>query len=76
MRQRTGAPRGSATAARDETQPTRPGTRDETPADSSRCQVCGTPLAPARTGRPRRYCSRACQARAYRARQQAASSRD
>lgn len=33
------------------------------------CVECGRPLdAPARTGRPRRYCSRACQGRAYRRR--------
>lgn len=68
-----GAPAGSPTVARDETrdetQPVRSGAGDETVADTSRCHVCGTPLAPARTGRPRRYCSRACQARAYRARQ-------
>src|SRR5690625_285654 len=31
-------------------------------------------LAPARRGRPRRYCSRACQARAYRARKDAGPS--
>lgn len=38
--------------------------RDETP----RCAVCGRPVTRAPTGRPRAYCSRACQARAYRAR--------
>lgn len=33
------------------------------------CSECGTRLAPRRsTGRPRRYCSRACQGRAYRRR--------
>ncbi|MFC4335768.1 TetR/AcrR family transcriptional regulator [Salininema proteolyticum] len=32
------------------------------------CAVCGTALPAAATGRPRRYCSRACQARAYRRR--------
>ena len=68
---------GSAAAARDETrdetQPVRSGTRDETQPGTSRCRVCRTPLAPARTGRRRHYCSRACQARAYRTRQQAAS---
>ncbi|MDG4830990.1 TetR/AcrR family transcriptional regulator C-terminal domain-containing protein [Solwaraspora sp. WMMD1047] len=33
------------------------------------CAECGRELgAPARTGRPRRYCSRSCQARAYRRR--------
>lgn len=55
---------------RDETQPVRTGARDETSAATSRCRVCATPLSPVRTGRPRRYCSRACQARAYRTRQQ------
>ncbi|MFE3184665.1 TetR/AcrR family transcriptional regulator [Streptomyces violascens] len=39
--------------------------RDEKEA---RCEVCGTGLAPAGRGRPARYCSRSCQARAYRAR--------
>lgn len=33
-----------------------------------RCAQCGTPLEHAGRGRPRRYCTRACQARAYRAR--------
>ncbi|UBU12146.1 TetR/AcrR family transcriptional regulator [Nonomuraea gerenzanensis] len=37
-------------------------TRDET------CQECGKPLDPAASGRPRVYCSRACQQRAYRRR--------
>ena len=53
---------------RDETPPgpapdTQP--RDETPnAEPGRpCQVCGQPIAAAATGRPRSYCSRACQAR-------------
>ncbi|MGW1864087.1 TetR/AcrR family transcriptional regulator [Streptomyces mauvecolor] len=39
--------------------------RDEKEA---RCEVCGTGLGPAGRGRPARYCSRSCQARAYRAR--------
>jgi DNA-binding CsgD family transcriptional regulator len=71
----TRGPNDSATDIRDETQPVRSGARDETQAGTSRCQVCGTPLAPARTGRPRRYCSRGCQARAYRTRQTLAISR-
>ncbi|MCP2163279.1 TetR/AcrR family transcriptional regulator [Goodfellowiella coeruleoviolacea] len=33
-----------------------------------RCVQCGGELVPATRGRPRRYCGRACQARAYRAR--------
>ncbi|MEV0621160.1 TetR/AcrR family transcriptional regulator [Nonomuraea sp. NPDC050404] len=37
--------------------------RDET------CPECGNPLDPATSGRPRVYCSRACQQRAYRKRQ-------
>ncbi|WP_431925196.1 TetR/AcrR family transcriptional regulator [Nonomuraea jabiensis] len=32
------------------------------------CPECGTPLEPAPSGRPRVYCSRACQQRAYRKR--------
>jgi AcrR family transcriptional regulator len=35
---------------------------------SSRCAQCGSEFAMADRGRPRRYCSRACQARAYRTR--------
>lgn len=38
--------------------------RDETRDEI--CQECGTPLAPAASGRPRVYCSRACRQRAYR----------
>ncbi|SFH40743.1 DNA-binding transcriptional regulator, AcrR family [Amycolatopsis regifaucium] len=34
----------------------------------SACVACGKTLKSAERGRPRRYCSRACQARAYRAR--------
>ena len=47
--------------------------RDETPAPETgrTCQVCGRPVTAAATGRPRDYCSRACQARAYRTRKQA-----
>ena len=59
--------------SRDETLPLTVGSRDETrhPAVvSTQCQVCGKPLAAASTGRPRQYCSRACQARAYRSRKQ------
>ncbi|RSN55105.1 TetR/AcrR family transcriptional regulator [Amycolatopsis sp. WAC 04182] len=37
-------------------------------SESSACMSCGRALEPAERGRPRRYCSRACQARAYRAR--------
>ncbi|WP_433517510.1 TetR/AcrR family transcriptional regulator [Nonomuraea sp. CA-143628] len=37
-------------------------TRDET------CQICGAPVERAASGRPRAYCSRACQQRAYRKR--------
>ncbi|SEG81321.1 regulatory protein, tetR family [Thermomonospora echinospora] len=32
------------------------------------CRVCGEPVEQPSAGRPRRYCSRACQQRAYRAR--------
>lgn len=57
----------------DETPPANADSCDETRqwgVVSARCQVCGKPLPAASTGRPRRYCSRACQARAYRSRQQ------
>jgi DNA adenine methylase len=53
----------------DETTPpdgsSQPG-RDETPGPS--CRDCDHPVTAAATGRPRLYCSRACQARAYRKR--------
>ncbi len=49
--------------------------RDETPPDQSacdekaaRCPGCRGPVAQTPRGRPRTYCSRACQQRAYRAR--------
>lgn len=49
--------------------------RDETSATTdvgaARCAACERPLPRARTGRPRSYCSRACQQRAYRARARA-----
>ncbi|WP_437549295.1 TetR/AcrR family transcriptional regulator [Sorangium sp. So ce367] len=36
--------------------------------EKSRCAQCGGEIAQSSTGRPRAYCSRACQQRAYRAR--------
>ncbi|XVQ14166.1 TetR/AcrR family transcriptional regulator [Spirillospora sp. CA-255316] len=44
---------------------------DETSGDLApprRCTVCGRPVSRTVTGRPRQYCSRACQQRAYRTR--------
>jgi AcrR family transcriptional regulator len=41
--------------------------RDEN-RDETVCVVCGTPVATGSRGRPRAYCSRACQQRAYRKR--------
>ncbi|MFF5212853.1 TetR/AcrR family transcriptional regulator [Streptosporangium sp. NPDC000396] len=41
--------------------------RDES-CDVTRCVVCGKTIDAAATGRPRDYCSRACQQRAYRMR--------
>jgi AcrR family transcriptional regulator len=41
--------------------------RDES-RDETRCVVCGATIDTAVTGRPRDYCSRACQQRAYRTR--------
>lgn len=64
---------GPDVSACDETPPASADSCDETrhwAVVSARCQVCGKPLSAASTGRPRRYCSRACQARAYRSRQQ------
>lgn len=40
-----------------------------------RCAQCGAKFAQAARGRPRRYCGRACQARAYRARKDGARTR-
>jgi DNA-binding transcriptional ArsR family regulator len=50
---------------------------DETPdaEPGPACQVCGQAVAIAATGRPRSYCSRACQACAYRTRKQAVTGR-
>lgn len=64
----TGTQPGPGPARRDETPPAAPSARDETRPVSSHCQVCGTPITTAGTGRPRTYCCRACQARAYRTR--------
>jgi DNA adenine methylase len=63
----------SAPGARDETPSADEPGCDETPAPAARrsCQVCGLPVSAAPTGRPRTYCSRSCQARAYRARMSA-----
>ncbi|QRX90034.1 MULTISPECIES: TetR/AcrR family transcriptional regulator [Streptomyces] len=44
-------------------------TAEQLPA--GRCSVCGTEFDGARRGRPRDYCSRACQQRAYRQRRSA-----
>lgn len=71
---RKARPPGPGRVRRDETPFMIPGQRDETAQVSSQCRVCGRPVTAAGTGRPRRYCSRACQARAYRARRRAASS--
>ena len=50
--------------------------RDENPADhpprdesQALCASCASPVPPTTRGRPRKYCSRACQQRAYRTRQ-------
>lgn len=64
----------SQTSVCDETVAVVPGEtsdRDETSeglAPSRGCPVCGRPVPQPVTGRPRRYCSRACQQRAYRTR--------
>ncbi len=42
--------------------------RDETRDESLACQLCGNPVEQSASGRPRAYCSRACQQRAYRKR--------
>ena len=54
--------------ARDETLPEPSEVRDETRnEDAPGCAFCSRPVAVAATGRPRAYCSRACQQAAYRA---------
>ncbi len=56
--------------------------RDETPppteacGETPGCGFCGGPVRRASTGRPRKYCSRSCQARAYRARKEPARAED
>ncbi|RVX44483.1 TetR family transcriptional regulator [Nonomuraea polychroma] len=42
--------------------------RDERRDETQSCEECGRPLEPTASGRPRVYCSRACQQRAYRRR--------
>jgi AcrR family transcriptional regulator len=66
----------SRSGQRDESRPEPrlpPLARDETARDTKKeeertCPQCGGVIAQAFTGRPRAYCSRACQQRAYRAR--------
>ncbi|AIA06617.1 TetR/AcrR family transcriptional regulator [Streptomyces noursei] len=71
---------GLSSAMRDETLAVAGGETpvcDETPDDLSPtrgCTVCGDVVPQNVTGRPRAYCSRACQQRAYRARRRAGSS--
>lgn len=63
---RRAAQRRDESTPRDETM-----VADETPdvRETTTCPVCGTPVDQPGTGRPRVYCSRACQQRAHRARQ-------
>ncbi|TDD62266.1 TetR/AcrR family transcriptional regulator [Actinomadura rubrisoli] len=42
--------------------------RNETPAGEARCEVCGTALTTARTGRPARFCGANCRQKAHRRR--------
>ncbi|GAA4237719.1 TetR/AcrR family transcriptional regulator [Actinomadura meridiana] len=43
--------------------------RNETkPRNETRCEICATPLTPAPTGRPARYCSPSCRQKAHRRR--------
>lgn len=58
---------------RDETPP-EPIACDETPA-APVCQVCSAAVTRSATGRPRAYCSRACQQRAYRTRRSTPTTR-
>ncbi|WP_336207033.1 TetR/AcrR family transcriptional regulator [Nonomuraea sp. LPB2021202275-12-8] len=50
--------------------------RDESRDETSTCRICGNPVEQSATGRPRAYCSRACQQRAYRARKGSAGEPD
>ncbi|WP_329423861.1 TetR/AcrR family transcriptional regulator [Streptosporangium sp. NBC_01495] len=47
--------------------------RDVIRDESAVCAMCGTSMDQAETGRPRAYCSRACQQRAYRRRHRSTS---
>ncbi|WP_410676187.1 TetR/AcrR family transcriptional regulator [Amycolatopsis sp. cmx-4-68] len=64
-------PSRGLTVVRDETED-RPADRDEIVRPTT-CAMCGGAVASAESGRPRQYCSRACQQRAYRTRQQGAA---
>jgi AcrR family transcriptional regulator len=76
-RRRTTGPPGRMTAlACDSLRPPRQATpiaRNETPHGSRNetCEICGTPLMAARTGRPARYCGAACRQKAHRRRSSA-----
>ncbi|GAA2262545.1 hypothetical protein GCM10009853_014590 [Glycomyces scopariae] len=50
---------------RNETRPVRE-LSNETAVTEGACPVCGTPIAPAGTGRPAKYCSPACRQKAFR----------
>lgn len=47
--------------------------RDERSRMMGPCAVCGNPTTAGRRGRPALYCSRSCQAKAYRARKSGAT---
>ncbi|MEX5634481.1 MerR family transcriptional regulator [Parafrankia sp. FMc2] len=63
---------GRLPAAPDEPDPAGPGTPE--PGGGARCAYCDRAVPRVPLGRPRTYCTRACQQRAYRARARAAES--
>ncbi|MBF6046202.1 TetR family transcriptional regulator [Streptomyces sp. NRRL B-1677] len=78
QRRAPGVPQGRMTALACDS--LRPGRRvTKLPAipsarrNGTQCEVCGGPVAPARTGRPARYCGAACRQKAHRERARARS---
>jgi AcrR family transcriptional regulator len=64
----TGPPGRMTALACDALRPTAVTKLDNETRHESRCEVCGTPLAAARTGRPARFCGPACRQKAHRRR--------
>lgn len=64
----------SPAPARESSRPPRDETRPAlTASDEPLCEICGHPVVRMSRGRPRKYCSHACQQRAYRRRKRVVS---